>query len=187
MYKGRNIFFALIVFLSSSIFVNGQSFEASNRVVLDTDMGNALDDLWALDVLMHPQSEMDGFSLLSVMVNHDIELAVPTIKILNTWYGYEKTPVGMVNKGVADSRIFNDYCSIICGNSNRNLTNENTVEAVSLYRKLLSAEKDSSVTIVSVGFFTNLSRLLQSPPDEYSPLNGMELVKKKVKTMIKQL
>ncbi|MDD4922958.1 MAG: nucleoside hydrolase, partial [Bacteroidales bacterium] len=38
-----------------------------------------------------------------------------------------------------------------------------------------------SVTIVSVGFSTNLVRLLRSAPDQYSALNGKDLIAKKVK------
>ena len=52
--------------------------------------------------------------------------------------------------------------------------------AVNLYRKILSEAPDGSVTIASVGFSTNLARLLESPADEYSPLSGKELVAKKV-------
>jgi inosine-uridine nucleoside N-ribohydrolase len=48
----------------------------------------------------------------------------------------------------------------------------------------LSAQPDKSVTIVSVGFFTNLADLLNSAADEYSPLDGKTLVKKKVKQLV---
>ena len=37
------------------------------------------------------------------------------------------------------------------------------------------------MTIVSVGFVTCLAQLLESGPDEFSPLNGVELVQRKVK------
>src|SRR5690606_1959791 len=55
------------------------------------------------------------------------------------------------------------------------------LDARDLYRKTLANQKDSSVVIVSVGFMTNLARLLRSGPDRYSPLSGVELVAKKVK------
>ena len=57
------------------------------------------------------------------------------------------------------------------------------MESYKLYRKLLAESPDKSVTIASIGFVTSLSRLLQSGPDEYSPLNGVELVRKKVKEL----
>ncbi len=40
--------------------------------------------------------------------------------------------------------------------------------------------KNSGVVIVQVGFATNLARLLDSPPDAISPMNGEELVKRSV-------
>src|SRR5690625_7325019 len=43
---------------------------------------------------------------------------------------------------------------------------------------------DSSVTIVTVGFMSNLAELLKSRPDRYSPLSGRELVGKKVKQYV---
>ena len=52
---------------------------------------------------------------------------------------------------------------------------------VTLYRRLLAESPDSSVVVVSVGFSTNLGRLLESWGDKYSPLDGIELVKRKVK------
>ena len=45
---------------------------------------------------------------------------------------------------------------------------------------MLSQQPDRSVTIASIGFTTNLEALLRSPPDQYSTLNGTELVAAKV-------
>jgi inosine-uridine nucleoside N-ribohydrolase len=56
-------------------------------------------------------------------------------------------------------------------------------EAHILYRKILSEQADNSVTIISVGFSTNLARLLETPADDISPLTGKELVAKKVKLL----
>lgn len=39
------------------------------------------------------------------------------------------------------------------------------------------------MSILSVGFVACLSQLLQSEPDSYSPLNGLELVQRKVKCL----
>ena len=56
-------------------------------------------------------------------------------------------------------------------------------DAVELLRKTLAAESDGAVTMIQVGFSTNLARLLESAPDRYSDLSGMELVKKKVRLL----
>jgi hypothetical protein len=64
------------------------------------------------------------------------------------------------------------------------LTNNDVLLAVELYRKLLSAQKDKSVTIVTVGPLKNIMELLQSEADKYSKLNGKRLIEKKVKQFV---
>jgi len=46
-----------------------------------------------------------------------------------------------------------------------------------LLREVLAGQPDRSVVIVQVGFSTNMARLLDSEPDQYSALTGHELVK----------
>jgi inosine-uridine nucleoside N-ribohydrolase len=54
---------------------------------------------------------------------------------------------------------------------------------VGLLRQVLSQQPDRSVVIVVVGFSTNLARLLDSRPDEHSPLPGAELVARKCRLL----
>ena len=53
-------------------------------------------------------------------------------------------------------------------------------DAVEVYRKVLAAASDNSVVLCTVGFLTNVRRLLESTPDAYSRLDGRALVAKKV-------
>jgi inosine-uridine nucleoside N-ribohydrolase len=62
--------------------------------------------------------------------------------------------------------------------------NNNVPDAVELYRIILASQPDKSVTIVTVGFLTNLAKLLKTKPDKYSPLMGKELIKRKVKQLV---
>lgn len=55
--------------------------------------------------------------------------------------------------------------------------------AVNLYRQLLSASPDKSVTIVTAGYLNNIQALLKSDPDEHSSLSGPDLVRRKVKLL----
>jgi inosine-uridine nucleoside N-ribohydrolase len=57
--------------------------------------------------------------------------------------------------------------------------NEEAEDALELYRKILASQPDRSVTIITVGFLTNLAHLLESGPDKYSKLNGPDLIRKK--------
>ena len=54
-------------------------------------------------------------------------------------------------------------------------------EAVQMYRRLLADQKDKSVEFIAIGPMNNLSALLDSKPDTYSALNGIELVERKIK------
>src|SRR5882762_4253920 len=62
--------------------------------------------------------------------------------------------------------------------------NSEVPEAVELYRKILASQPDHTVVIITVGFLTNLSNLLQSGPDKYSPLDGQALVRQKVRDLV---
>jgi inosine-uridine nucleoside N-ribohydrolase len=63
-------------------------------------------------------------------------------------------------------------------------SNEEVPDAVEVYRKILAGQPDRSVTIVTVGFLTNLATLMDSKPDKYSKLTGRDLVQKKVKQLV---
>jgi inosine-uridine nucleoside N-ribohydrolase len=50
-------------------------------------------------------------------------------------------------------------------------------------REILAGQPDQSVVIVVVGFSTNPARLLDSPPDQHSPLPGAKLVEQKCRLL----
>ena len=74
--------------------------------------------------------------------------------------------------------------SVISRYPHRIKSNQDVPDALSLYRKILAGQPDHSVTIITVGFLTNLANLLNSPGDDYSALNGYELVKRKVRRLV---
>ncbi|MCQ2142978.1 MAG: nucleoside hydrolase [Bacteroidales bacterium] len=161
-------------------------FSVAPDVILDTDIGNSLDDLLALDILHH-YCRQGEINLLAVMVNHDVPLAPQATDVFNTWYGAGQTPIGMVTDGVKESHIWEDYAPLLCNCESYGRTISDYLalpDAVALYRKILARSDDNSVTILSIGFLTNISRLLESGPDEYSPLTGIDLVKRKVRSVV---
>ena len=52
-----------------------------------------------------------------------------------------------------------------------------------VYRETLAKLPDQSAVIICVGMASNIGELLDSEPDEISPLSGRELVERKVKTL----
>jgi hypothetical protein len=57
-------------------------------------------------------------------------------------------------------------------------------DAALLYRQVLAAQPDQSVVMVSIGLLTNFRNLLMTGPDQHSLLDGVELVKQKVRIWV---
>lgn len=160
------------------------------RVIFDTDIGNDVDDALALDMLYKYQDQK-VVKLLGILTNKDTKYAPEFVDIMNTWYGYPKTPIGKITGGVRLDDYVN-YAENVCVLNNeegtpmfkRSLKNyDKLLPSHILYRKLLAAQPDNSVTIITVGFSTNIARLLDTPGDKYSPLTGKELVARKVRLL----
>jgi hypothetical protein len=56
--------------------------------------------------------------------------------------------------------------------------------AVSVYRHALASASDGSVVMASIGYFGNLSALLNAPPDGISPMSGRELVAPQIRMLV---
>jgi hypothetical protein len=147
-------------------------------VIIDTDPGGDVDDAGALAIL-HALADRREIQILAVGISIGHELAVPYADAVNTWYGRPDLPVGTI-KGTAPYSA--DYfMKDVVDRYPSNLTKNNAPDVVDLYRKVLAAQPDNSVTLIAVGPPTNISNLLNSAPDHHSHLSGVELVRRKVK------
>lgn len=169
-----------------------QEAEAPMAVIIETDLGNDVDDALALD-LLYKYQDAGKIRLLAVNLNKEGQAPAEYADILNTWYGYPDIPVGIIREGADCEEDAVNYAKAVVdlkdslGNplfARSHPDYDNYPEAVTLYRKLLAEEPDNSVVIASVGFSTNLIRLLATPADEFSKLTGKELVEKKVKLLV---
>lgn len=155
------------------------------RVIFDTDMGNDVDDLLALGVI-HALQSRGACELLAVAVSKGHPLAAPLVDAVNHFYGRGDIPVGAVRGGAtpeAGSFLALAEATDADGRLRypRDLARgDDAPEAAALLRRVLAAQPDGSVVIVEVGFSTNLARLLESKPDDHSPLDGRALVARKV-------
>ena len=158
------------------------------RIILDTDIGNDVDDALALDMLYKYQDQ-GIVKILGILTNKDTKYAPEFVDIMNTWYGYPKIPIGTISDGVSLDDYVN-YAENVCVLNNEDGTPmfkrsyknyDKLLPSHILYRKLLAAQPDNSVTVITIGFSTNLARLLETPGDKYSPLTGRELVARKVR------
>ena len=156
------------------------------RIIFDTDMGNDIDDAMALDML-HKYQDMGKVDLMAVMLNKEGYEAAAYVRLMNEFYGYPEIPIGIIHDQIRYECPAVPYTQKTIESYEGKILAEDEYKAMPeahiLYRKLLADAEDESVVIASVGFSTNLVRLLQTEPDEYSPMNGRELVEKKVKRL----
>lgn len=148
------------------------------KIILDTDLGSDADDLGALITLnnLHNAGECEILGVMSYFHENDV---VAAINATNTFYGNADLPIGIRSK-VPYSNPDN-HTGVIARNFPHTKTNQDVPLAVELYRKILSAQEDNSVIIATVGPLGNIKALMESEADEYSDLNGIELLSKKVK------
>jgi len=155
------------------------------KLIFDTDMGNDVDDALALGVI-HALQSRGECELLAVTVTKDEAMCAPYIDAVNTFYGRPDIPIGVVKDGPTKQPskytfIANDEVDGKQKYPHDLLTSNDAPDATMLLRRILAEQPDNSVVIAQVGFSTNLARLLASEGDDYSPMDGMELAKRKVK------
>ena len=177
------------------------------KVIFDTDMLTDFDDVGALACL-HALADAGECEILATVSCTRGNASVGAVEVINTYYGRGDLPVGCVKeigilgarpgackkvdpksplgeKGNGDGghykyrKLLADYPGWF-----RYADSDEAPDANGVYRKALAASPDGSVVICSVGFLTNLRRLLETKPDEISPLDGKALVAKKVKLWV---
>ncbi|MFW5773440.1 MAG: nucleoside hydrolase [Tangfeifania sp.] len=149
------------------------------KIIFDTDMESDVDDVAAL-AMLHGFANRGEAEILATISSSLNPWSAPTCDVINTYFGRPDIPVGNVKTfGVYRN---SKYAKIISEKYPQDIgLGEKAASAVNIYRKILSEQPDNSVVIVTVGYVSNLYDLLHSGPDKFSPLNGMELVKQKVK------
>ncbi len=149
------------------------------KVIFDTDMESDVDDVGAL-AMLHGFADRGEVEILATISSSLNPWSAPTIDVVNTYYGRPDIPIGNVKTyGVYRN---SKYAKAISKSYPQDSgLGEKAPNATEVYRKILSEQPANSVVIVTVGYLTNLSKLLDSGPDDFSPLSGKELVKKKVK------
>ena len=157
-------------------------------IIHDADFGSSTDDLFALEMLYYYEQE-GRCRLLGVVVDREGEDCAAVADVMNTYFDHADTPIGLVKHGIPAPMVWIDYKALPTYTRAdgqpmflRSVSDYSALpDGWQLYRRLLSEQPDHSVSICSTGFVTCLAQLLQSEADEYSPLSGVELVRRKVK------
>jgi len=152
-------------------------------IIVDTDIKGDVDDVGALAIL-HAMADNGEARIAGVIVDTASENSAPCVDVINTWYGRPDIPIGTL-KPHDGTAPFQYQGALIDGTFPHDLlSGVDAPDGVTLYRRLLAAEADGSVVVVSIGFLTVLKGLLQSSADDESALDGVALVKAKVKRMV---
>ena len=162
-------------------------------IIYDTDIGSSADDLFALEMLYRYEDE-GRCRLLGVVVDREGERNAAFADVMNTYFGHGEVPVGLVRDGIKNPKVWIDYAHVADTKDGEGqpmfrhmLAGYSSLpDGWQLYRRLLAAQPDHSVSIVCVGFVTCLAQLLTSGADAYSSLSGVELVRRKVKCIYLQ-
>ncbi len=190
------------------------------RMILDTDMGNDIDDALAL-AMIHGLANRGEVDLLAVNVSGTNPWGAVYVDLVNHFYGRPDIPVGVMRNpganptgastgtelfaGAVESSMgaiaesgdvspseYGDYARVVAQRKVRGeyvyprrlRSGEDAPEAVEVLRRTLAGQPDGSIVLVSVGFLTNLAHLLESGPDEFSPLGGRELARRKIRLYV---
>ncbi|MGQ9620365.1 MAG: nucleoside hydrolase [Bacteroidales bacterium] len=175
-----------VVLLFAAECSSGTQKRASDpvKIIFDTDLGPDYDDVGALTFL-YAMADSGKAVLLATISSNKHPLVAPCINIINTYFGRPEMSIGAPkSEGVSHTAWQHWPDSLVAKYPHTVKSTSEVPDAITIYRKILNSQPDSSVTIVTVGFLTNIANLLKSQPDSLSPLDGRELVAKKVKRLI---
>jgi hypothetical protein len=175
-------------------------------VIVDTDMDSDIDDVAALALLndFMDQGECNILACLHDTTDGKDLSSCATIEAINTYYGHPSIPIGQAyaenDPSVHMTSILapaptEGYHSVPGSWSTYTLkvhqrfdptfpNDDKMPPAVDVYRKTLAAATDGTVVICSIGNMQSFQDLLLSQPDSVSPLNGVDLARKKVRELV---
>lgn len=171
---------SLIFLLALLVFAFATSFASEPLpVIFDTDMDSDCDDAGAL-AMLHAFADRGEVRILATPVSARHRWSGACVDAINTYFGRPNIPIGIpqATPNKQDSR----FAETIAKEFTHNFPSEGEqADAVMVYRTALTAQNDGSVTLITVGDVTNVRDLLQSKPDNISPLDGVQLARAKVK------
>ena len=178
MTRTGRILFAVII---PAFFFHPAAQAEPVKIILDTDMMTDCDDAGAFAVL-HALADNGECEILGTVVSSKSPASALAVSVLNTYYGRPNIPIGVVKgDGVELGSAYTQY--LVDDFPHALKSADDASDATLLYREILEKQADHSVVIATIGYLTNISRLLQLPAGE-GHVSGIDLVKQKVKVWI---
>ena len=150
------------------------------NIILGTDWWTDCDDAVALRLITRAVGDKK-IDLLGIVINACMEYSVASMKAFLAAEHMTDIPLGIDLEATdfggnpAYQKRLAEYCT-------PDVSNNSAVDAVRLYRQLLSEAKDKT-EIIEIGYLQAFSALLKSAPDDISDKTGLELVREKVSKM----
>lgn len=153
-------------------------------LIFDSDFGPDYDDVGALAIL-HAMADRQEVDILATIASTSYPNVAPVLNAFNTYFQRPDIPIAIPTSNGLDMGDRQHWSDSILARHPHSITdNSQARSATELYREILASSPDSSVSIVTVGFLSNMANLLKSEPDQYSDLSGVELVGIKVKELV---
>jgi inosine-uridine nucleoside N-ribohydrolase len=154
------------------------------KIIFDTDMGPDFDDVGAITIL-HALAAKGECDILATLASDGYAYIAPTLEVFNRYFQKPNIPVGVPGPDAPSFSCPNHWNdSLVVKYLPKIKTNKDYPSATEVYRRVLAAQPDRSVVVVTVGFLSNLEMLLKSEPDQYSQLSGKDLVAQKVRKWV---
>lgn len=159
------------------------------RIIFDTDLGNDIDDVLALQMLLNYEKEGRA-ELLGITLCKANPATIAFVDGYCRLNERDNIPLGYAYNGVTPEDGTYLLPTLEASFDGKPLLqpartiDSKLPEGYKLLRQLLAAQPDASVVLVAVGPLTNIGNLLVSEADEFSPLTGRELVAAKVRRVV---
>ena len=162
------ISWCFLLFAPRSLFAEQRP--AVVAVIFDSDMGPDYDDVGAI-TLLHAFADSGYAKILATVASTKYEGVAAVFDVFNTYFKRPNLLIGVPKGKALELKDWQHWTDTVLKNYPHSIKlNDEVPDAISVYRKVLASQPDKSVTIITVGFVTNLAGLLQSPPDQYSKL-----------------
>ena len=161
----------LILILIATVSYGQQKPAKPVNIIFDSDMGPDYDDVGAIAIL-HALTDKGEVNILATVASTKYEGVAGVLNVFNTYFNRPNIPIGVPKGKALELRDWQHWTNTVLAKYPHQIkSNDEVPDAIAIYRKILASQPDHSVTIVTIGFLTNLSNLLNTGADEYSRLS----------------
>ena len=138
-------------------------------VIFDSDMGPDYDDVGAI-TLLHAFADSGYVKILATTASTKYEGVAAVFNVLNTYFKKPNILIGVPKWNALELKDNQHWTDSLLQNYPHKIKkNDEVLNATEVYRRSLASQADKSVTIITVGFLTNLADLLRSPASRDCP------------------